>query len=135
MSVPLFIYGSLMHPEVLSRVLGRTPETRGATLTGFRRGVIRGESFPGVVPAESGSVEGLLVFDLTPSEIAEVDRFEDDFYRRIPLEVLSESGMTRADVYVVEPRFESLVMAEEWDYALFVERDLNAFIQTFLRDA
>lgn len=135
MSVPLFIYGSLMHPVVLARVLGRTPTTRGATLTGFRRGVIRGEAFPGVVPHGSGRVDGLLVFDLTPAEMIEVDRFEDDFYRRIPIEVQTESGITRADVYVVEPRFEALVTAEEWDYSAFVERDLNTFIQTFLRDA
>lgn len=129
----MFVYGSLMHPEVLTRVMGRTATMQPAQLPGFRRGPVRGESFPGVVPAIGRQVSGQLVKGVEASELARLDAFEDDFYIREPHIILTEDRERQtADVYVVHPEYQHLVDAADWDYEAFVAQDLQAFIARYL---
>jgi len=51
-STPIFVYGSLMYPSVLTALLGRCPPAQAAVLTGFRRLRIRGEVYPALVQTD-----------------------------------------------------------------------------------
>lgn len=100
---PLFLYGTLRHLPLLAAIVGRMPETAQASLPDFRIFRVRGEAFPAIEPALTGSVPGLLVTDLSAGERSLLDRYEFEpryRYRRQPVQVLTDQGMVGADSYL-----------------------------------
>ena len=54
----LFVYGTLMFPEVLEVLLGRTPEMAPAALDGWRAAALADRVYPGLVAATRGLPDG-----------------------------------------------------------------------------
>lgn len=66
----VFVYGTLMFPEVLQALIERVPRSQAAVIHGYQRGRIRGQVFPGTVRASAAErVRGLVLFDLRPEEL------------------------------------------------------------------
>ncbi len=58
---PVFVYGSLMAPEVLNIVLNRIPRTTPAVLHGYARYRIKQRVYPAIVPSlATHRVDGLV---------------------------------------------------------------------------
>jgi hypothetical protein len=92
--LPYFFFGTLMDDEVLAVVLGREPRglrTEPASLSGFRRLTVKGESYPTLRPDPEAGFRGLLVWDLSAHEVARVAFYEGEEYR------LRDLSVTRAD--------------------------------------
>jgi hypothetical protein len=126
----LFAYGTLVFPEVLRAVAGRTMAGEPATLAGFsRRGVI-GEIFPAIVEArEQDRVAGVLYAGLVPGEWLRLDRFDGDLYER---RLVTEAGR-QAFTYVLAPPWRHRLAAEPWDPASFARDHLAAFLARLTR--
>ena len=100
----LFVYGTLMAPEVLLALLKRVPAQRSARLYGHARWRVRSFNFPAIVASNPGTaesrvdglggaesrVDGLLLDGLQPDEIRMLDYYEDDQYDRLPVLVESD---------------------------------------------
>ncbi len=124
----LFAYGTLMCEEIMLAVTGCRPRSMPAVLEGFRRGRIRGESYPGLVAAAGCRVEGILYRDLSADGWERLDRFEGEMYARHTVDVqLPDGTMVSAITYLVRPRFLGLVEAAEWDFQAFLQRDKARF--------
>ena len=101
MNAHVFTYGSLMFPEVWSRVVRGSYRTERARLDGHGRFDIIGETYPGMVAREGSSVEGVLYFDVSPADFAALDAFEGEQYRRNTVQVRLDSGETvEAGTYI-----------------------------------
>jgi gamma-glutamylcyclotransferase (GGCT)/AIG2-like uncharacterized protein YtfP len=94
--LPVFVYGTLMNPEVVSTLLGRswspTEEAaiRPARLYGYTRQPVRQHVFPATIPSSISTVyvEGLLLpATLSKIELDIFDWFESDEYYRVPVDV------------------------------------------------
>ena len=88
----LFAYGSLVEPGCLDEVLGykHLGERLRARLMGYRRITSDTYPYPYIVEAVGDSVEGVLLMDLSPSEMQILDRYEEvdtGIYRRQLTEV------------------------------------------------
>lgn len=92
MSFHVFTYGSLMFPEVWQRVVRGEYRSAPARLDGHARFGIAGETYPGMVAAPGASVEGVLYFDVSPEDVAALDHFEGNEYRRELVGVVLETG-------------------------------------------
>ncbi|CEM15373.1 unnamed protein product [Vitrella brassicaformis CCMP3155] len=88
-SAPIFVYGSLMADEVLTTLLSRIPESRAASVRGFQRLFVKGQTFPAIMRADASTpattaappiVRGRLLLDVTDVERQILDAFEDDGY-------------------------------------------------------
>lgn len=81
---PLFFFGTLMDADVLSRVIGR-PVAQDALRPGWLGGArrVRGlwVTYPVLVPAPHGRVEGRLWRDADRRDIHRVNHFESGEYR------------------------------------------------------
>lgn len=81
----LFVYGTLMAPEVMQSLVGRLPPLQAAVLHGYTRHPVVGFCFPGIIKSSSSpssTVAGLLYTDLTDYELEIMDWFEDVEYTR-----------------------------------------------------
>lgn len=106
--LPLFVFGSLMDPDILAGVLG--PQRAAAVirqpawLSGYRRHSARDEVFPILVPdphaveaddtTRHPPVEGCLLLGLTAQDLDRIDYYEGAGYTLRPLtvEVMAAEG-------------------------------------------
>lgn len=75
-----FFYGTLTDPDVLGLVLGRSDlaeVARPATLPGYRRVRVEGETYPALVADPAGEVDGIVVEGLDDEDDRRIRYFED----------------------------------------------------------
>jgi gamma-glutamylcyclotransferase (GGCT)/AIG2-like uncharacterized protein YtfP len=120
----LFVYGSLLFPEVLQALLHRVPDQSPATAVGWRVVALPGRVYPTLVPGE-GSASGLLMVDLHGEEWRVLDAFEDEVYE---LRCLALLDGRRGWAYVCDDG--SHTLSEDWDVDRFATRDLAAYVNT-----
>ena len=80
---PLFFFGTLTDLDVLAYLLERPvdlDDLQPATIAGFRRVRARGASYPVLVPAAEGRVEGRLLRKATARDIARINHYESEEY-------------------------------------------------------
>src|SRR5262245_53359830 len=98
---PLFVYGSLIVPDVLDALLGRIPDGVDASLPGWSARCLRGLEYPGLVADDDATAVGQLTYDLTADEIALIDEWESDFYERQLVHPVVDGSVVPADAYVL----------------------------------
>lgn len=111
----LFVYGTLLFPEVLTALLGRCPPARPARLHGHRRLALRGRDYPALVAAEGHTVEGMLLA-VTAAELARLDAYEAEEYRRVAVRVEDGAGAAPVAAWVYLWNGPAGALAErDWD--------------------
>jgi gamma-glutamylcyclotransferase (GGCT)/AIG2-like uncharacterized protein YtfP len=126
LSLPVFVYGSLMADEVLESLLGRVPATCSASLPGYKRHALRERSYPGALSTPGEELEGKLLLTLTPAERAMLDAFEGEEYESREVAVRVKSSVERAAVYAL--CVPELALSEPWSYSAWREAHLSAFL-------
>jgi len=134
---PLFLYGSLMAPEILSSVLvGNTSQSsdsadfqlpiyQPATLANYTRLAVKGATFPAIIPAEDESVKGCVIYLENIEQLESLDAFENGLYTRelVELFVGEEKRPRKGYVYVWAGKRNEL-KNEPWDYDSWVKKHM-----------
>lgn len=129
MSSGLFVYGSLMFPEVFSIVLGRTVQNEDlsdATLTGYRRIAVPGRTYPTGIVSSGSLIRGKLIRDLSDADLERLDAYEESFYVRKTVDVQTSKGMEEAFAYI-DGRNPLPFECHDWNPETF-EKTFPAFI-------
>ncbi len=127
--MPLFVYGSLQVPKVLEVVIGRPIEGKPASAPGFRRFVMKGYSFPGMIPEAEASTGGRLIEGLTEEDLERLDHFEGEPYLRQKIRVLLDGNApSEAWAYVIPAEETGFITDLEWDLQKFIDNDLEVFL-------
>ena len=136
---PLFVYGSLLSPEVLRVLLRRVPRMRSATIRGFRRYGLLERPYPAVCADAEGVVKGEIIFDLEPSEAEVLDDFEGDEYGKVQVEATidgAEGTSIEVDLYAYAQR--TADMQGQWSYDAFRDAHLESYVtmcEEYIADA
>jgi len=100
---PLFVYGTLRDPDLLSAVLGRrlqAGEALPAVAPGYRAAHYPNRIYPALIRAPGGAAEGLVLIRLSPFELDLLDAFEGDEYCRDIVPVMIEEELHEAHAYL-----------------------------------
>ena len=97
----LFVYGTLMAPDVLRSLTGRVFDREPARLRDFQRFQPAG-SYPYILPSQGDSVAGALLRGLEDDDLRALDRYEGegDLYFRIDVVVETSHGERPCATYV-----------------------------------
>jgi gamma-glutamylcyclotransferase (GGCT)/AIG2-like uncharacterized protein YtfP len=128
--LPVFVYGTLMVPQVLEILLGRVPELRPATLLGYHRYAIEGACYPAITISENSSVDGRLLTGLSSDELATLDAYEGDSYVRTGVSVLLAGTTEAAECYVWRGAGGVALTRADWDLDAFIEHHLQHYLRT-----
>ena len=120
----LFVYGSLLFPDVLQAVLRRVPSRMGAAVEGWRVAALAGRRYPCLVPGD-GQASGMLITGLTPDDWRVLDTFEDDVYE---LRQLALTDARYGWAYVC-PDGSVEALADSWDTERFAVEHLAEYVQ------
>jgi len=107
----LFAYGTLMYPLVISGVIGRVPGNRPGAVRGYQRLGVAGQSYPGLIAAGDGVVDGLVYEGLSEEDWRLLTEYESDFY---VLENVTLTDGTVARAYLVPEKNRRLLSEEAW---------------------
>jgi hypothetical protein len=107
-NLPLFLYGSLMSPKLLSLILfgdenqsNALPSRRQAILEGYRRGTVVGKDYCAVASGTNNDrVLGLLFFPRNMEDREKLNHFEGEQYSPAVVEVICSGQAVRALVYL-----------------------------------
>jgi hypothetical protein len=132
-----FAYGTLMHPEVIFRLLGRVPLGMAAELPNYRAVQLRGEVFPGLIAESHALTPGTLYTGLSPQDWQILDQFEGDWYLKVPLTVslaiciegAESPANQQAFGYLLSPDKYSIATNITWDFSHFCQRQAAMFLQ------
>ena len=131
----LFCYGTLQIPAVLDAVIGRPLEGGPAVLPGYMACTVRGETYPGLARSGQSHTPGRLYGDVTPPELAVLDRFEGRLYRREARVVVAANGRrVSAWVYMVAAGREAMLTRDPWCLERFLRTGYPRFMQRFVRE-
>lgn len=127
----LFVYGTLMVPQVMHAVCGFTAAAEPAVLQGHRRRRVRGEVYPGIVASQGEQVEGMLYRGLTDRHLSRLDEFEGEMYRRSSVEVEAGNTGVPAFAYLMAPAFVDALSNDFWSLDAFVTHALQGFLEAY----
>jgi gamma-glutamylcyclotransferase (GGCT)/AIG2-like uncharacterized protein YtfP len=129
----LFVYGTLMFPEIRSVLVGREFRTSPAFLHGYRRRSVflAGRApMPGIVADEAASVSGILLRSVDSRSLRIFDTFEGmkaGLYDRLKVSVSDGEGKT-VEVSTYVPGLAARGLGKgEWDPDVFRRRHLAAY--------
>lgn len=147
----VFVYGTLMAPEVLRIVLNKhdLPQIKPAVLHGYARHAIQHRVYPAIVPSAGHSVDGLVLSGLTPNELQLLCMFEAPEYALRDVQVQDNKGLVQetAATYVwqeehrcegcgavgcsnqLHPFRHMLADRGTWSYAHFREQHLPEYLE------
>lgn len=125
----VFTYGSLMFPEVWNQVVqGQYPQAV-AVARGYRRFAVQDETYPGMIEISGAEVQGVVYFDVGSPDLAALDAFEGEDYRRvsIPLD-LADGSPIQAETYLYLPL--ARLSQRDWRPENF---EMRRFLETYCR--
>ena len=129
MQHPVFLYGTLMIPQVMDAVSGTVYSSRPADLPGYRRVLIRDEVYPAIVPDPDSTVSGHCM-EVDSNTLALFDTYEGPIYEREKLSIFMSQGReSLAHTYLVRPAFRYLLTNQPWDPDQFVRDHLGNFLK------
>lgn len=120
---PLFVYGSLLFPDVLRVLIDRDPTRQPATAPGWQVIALPGRLYPGLIPNPGATASGDIFTDLTPGEWCALDAFEADVYALTSLTLTT--GRSALAYTCTEPPETDAA----WDPAAFARHHLTGYLE------
>jgi inositol oxygenase len=131
MSELVFVYGTLLFPEVMRAVTGRAFPAEPARVEGFARVCVRGAVFPALVERPGAATAGRLCRGVDAASLARLDAFEGALYARRALRVRTDSGETvSAWAWVAAADAHGALGDEPWDPEAFARLHRAGFLAT-----
>ena len=126
----IFAYGTLVIPQVLEALTGRSFPATDATLHGHARFLVKDECYPALVPMADRSTPGRLYLHVDDKTLDLLDRFEGESYVRRTVLVQTEIGGTlEAQTFLLSPGREDLRTSSPWDEERFRREDVEGFLE------
>jgi gamma-glutamylcyclotransferase (GGCT)/AIG2-like uncharacterized protein YtfP len=99
--IHLFVYGTLMDPQRVEALTGKSFARVEATLVGFER-LTSDLGYPFILPKRGAVVHGILLLDVDPASLSHLDTYEaeGDLYVRQVVDVCVATASVRAMTYV-----------------------------------
>lgn len=115
----LFCYGTLCLPEIMHAVCRTQPDGMPATLAGYACYALTGRHYPAIIPAKGGKEGGVLYTGLRRGQLARLDSYEGEEYRRRRVWVNVGIERVQAWTYVLRPRYYYRLSRRRWSLEQF----------------
>lgn len=96
----VFVYGSLLFPEIADGLCGQKLKSEDATLSGFSRFALKGADYPAMIPENNSTIKGKVLLNLDQDAFYLLTFYEGDEYEIAPVKVETSSGIINAIVFV-----------------------------------
>lgn len=123
----LFVYGSLLFPEIREGLTGKSFQTADAVLYGFKRHAVAGADYPAIVAHPSANVNGKIVFDVDKTAMQAIAFYEGDQYKTLRVKLLYENAELEVLVFVWNLEHDDLE-EHDWNEHGFEQESLPFYL-------
>lgn len=128
----IFVYGTLIFPEIVFALTGKNFKTQNATLEGYRRYKIFDDNiprrYPAIAESEGHKVEGKILFEVDEESLKILDFFEEEDYFRKELTVLTDNDRkVSAFVYLWNSELKEKLKSD-WSPEEFEKEHLQEYV-------
>lgn len=113
--VNLFVYGTLMYPELYRAITGMEPNYQSARLQGFAVRRLHGRPYPGLMASPGAEAVGLLVSGIDEPTMRALDRYEGEEYEYQHVRILSGDESVDAVTYILRKELLYLATPLAWE--------------------
>ncbi|HYQ56067.1 MAG TPA: gamma-glutamylcyclotransferase family protein [Draconibacterium sp.] len=96
----VFVYGSLLFPEIAEGLCQQKLRSEDAVLNGFMRFALKGADYPAIIAQNNSTVKGKVLLSLNEKAIELLTFYEGDEYEPVPVKVETGSGIINAIAFV-----------------------------------
>ena len=125
----LFVYGTLIFDEILSKILGKRHISVPGLLEHYKIRKFYNAEYPGIIPDITSSVLGKIILDITEQDVSILDAYEGIMYKRTTLKIKTSSKEYYCQVYVVDDSYKKRLTEEPWCPLDFRNNSLNNYIK------
>lgn len=126
----LFVYGTLLAPELLRAIIGRSLQGVPAVLSGYSCYRVRCAAYPAVTKKTGALTYGNLFSGIDPSQWESLDDFESNLYERHLVDVsLAAESNVDAYTYVIADAHRDRLTSEAWEFEHFRRHHLNRYLR------
>lgn len=125
---PLFTYGTLQLPQIMSQIVGRPALGQPARLLGFARYRVLDRVYPAIVESPGAEVSGVVYGGLDLAELARLDHYEGPLYERRLVAIEGAGEPLAACTYVLRPEHAARLSSEPWDLERFEREHLASYL-------
>lgn len=124
----LFVYGSMLSPDVVRAITGENISTSDAYIKNFSRRKLKDRDYPAIIQHEGGIVIGKILHDVREELVQLIDVFEGDEYgKKEVLAILKDDTELNAYTYIWNGNSTDVQM-EDWDFMHFESHKLRTFL-------
>lgn len=123
----LFVYGSLLFPELVEKLTGKRFNSVPAILQGYRRLAIKECDYPAIITEAASEVKGILLLNVDKESMRLLTFYEGRDYVESNVEVISEKQNYNATAFVWD-NDASFLENFDWDQNSFKENSLSFYI-------
>ena len=128
----IFVYGTLIFPEVVLKLTGKSFQTKDAILKGYKRCKIFDQHtprrYPAIIESNNDFVKGKILFDVDEESLKVLDFFEDNDYIRKEEIVFIGKKEFLTYVYVWNPKLKEKLM-KKWSPEEFQQKHLRDYLE------
>ncbi len=125
----LFVYGSLIYPEVWQPLVSKTYRASPAFLPHYSRHSVLFDSYPiALANRRACGFLGTAYVNLAAEDLRSLDEFEGVMYEKCACEVITPKGLLMAQLYLPKAQFQVLARSDHWNPMLFRRNQLSQFL-------
>jgi len=127
----IFVYGSLIIPQVMRRVTGRSFSSEEAFLRGYAQFRLKDEADAALIPFPDKETDGVVYYDVDEETAGRLDAFAGARFERIEVNVETEGrAWVEAQTHILRRAQRKRLATEPWDELKFRSRDMDAFLRS-----
>ena len=123
----LFIYGTLLFPELVEKLTGKRFYSIPAILKGYKRFAVKGCDYPAIIADIKFDVHGVLLLNVDEKSMGLLTYYEGRDYVKSKVEVISEKQNYDAVAFVWANDI-AFLEDFDWNHKSFKENSLSFYI-------
>ena len=124
----VFVYGSLLFPEIVEGLTACKFETHDASIQNYERRTVKNNDYPAIIPKEGGQVLGKILLNVDKRSLEVLRFFEGDEYACVEITMNVDNKKITACVFVWNGDADALDKAD-WNLELFERKALAEYVR------
>ena len=124
----LFVYGSLLFPEIVNELTGSNFQSKPAILKDYTRVLVHGADYPAIIKEKKTEVEGMILFNVDSAALNIISFYEGGDYDKVLVTVNENGYKIPALTFVWRSEIDYL-SDESWSMEHFKKESLDYYLK------
>ena len=127
----IFVYGTLLSTEIITKLTGKTFKTTPAILSGFKKYCVKDCDYPAIIQMDDSNISGKVLENVDDESLKVISFYEGDEYVKQKVTVLlnNEYKEVIAFIWVKGKEF---LENREWDLHCFQKNKLKYYVDVVI---